>query len=190
MCIYTYHISYKFLELGTSSSPHGVRRIELKLSSSSHMELLEKRAKPNYFSRSQISEILDIDLNDGSKRYPLERKISSSKDTEKHNVVLIMVESLTNRYVDFFGKNGYGLTPNLDRLAREGIAFSNFYAHGQRSIDGLQSILTGIPTIPGIPTLLKGKIFHFTKIGDITQRENISSIFVSSMTRRSFRPIP
>jgi hypothetical protein len=43
------------------------------------------------------------------------------------NVILIMVESLSAEYMGTFG-NKKNLTPNLDKLAHEGLLFSNFYA--------------------------------------------------------------
>ena len=42
-----------------------------------------------------------------------------------------------------------GLTPNVDRMAREGIMFPNFHASGQRSFEGVQAVLTGLPALPG-----------------------------------------
>ncbi len=47
-----------------------------------------------------------------------------------------------------------GVTPNLNRLKREGVYFSNFYANGFRTDRGLVSILLGYPA-PGAVSLMK-----------------------------------
>ena len=38
-----------------------------------------------------------------------------------------------------------GLTPNFDRLAKDGLLFTNFFANGTNSIEGLTSIVTSLP---------------------------------------------
>lgn len=47
-----------------------------------------------------------------------------------------------------------GVTPNLNRLKREGVWFSHFYANGFRTDRGLVSILLGYPA-PGAVSLMK-----------------------------------
>lgn len=47
-----------------------------------------------------------------------------------------------------------GVTPNLNRLKREGVYFSHFYANGFRTDRGLVSILLGYPA-PGAVSLMK-----------------------------------
>jgi phosphoglycerol transferase MdoB-like AlkP superfamily enzyme len=66
-------------------------------------------------------------------------------NTEKPNVILIIWESLTAKLVETIGGEK-GVTPNLNRLAKEGIQFSNFYANGDRSDKGLVAILSGYPS--------------------------------------------
>jgi len=47
------------------------------------------------------------------------------------NVVVVMMESMSAEYLAAFG-NEEGLTPNLDRLAAEGMFFTRLYATGSR----------------------------------------------------------
>jgi len=68
---------------------------------------------------------------------------------EKHlNVVLISVESLSADFLGSFG-NRRGLTPNLDRLARDGILFTQLYATGTRTVRGLEALTLSLPPTPG-----------------------------------------
>jgi phosphoglycerol transferase MdoB-like AlkP superfamily enzyme len=64
------------------------------------------------------------------------------------NVVIVMMESMSAEYMATFG-NAEGLTPNLDRLAREGILFSRLYAAGTRTVRGLEAGSAGLPPLPG-----------------------------------------
>lgn len=63
-------------------------------------------------------------------------------NTQKPNVILIIWESLSAKAVGVL--NGAPtVTPNLNRLAKEGILFSNFYGNGDRTDKGVPAILSG-----------------------------------------------
>jgi len=64
------------------------------------------------------------------------------------NVVLVSVESLGAEFLGAYG-DGRGLTPNLDRLARESLWFSNVYATGNRTVRGLEALALALPPTPG-----------------------------------------
>ena len=72
---------------------------------------------------------------------------------EKHpNVVMIILESFSNRLIEPLG----GLpdvAPNLNRLCREGIVFSNIYANGDRTDKGIFGILNGYPAHPVVKVI-------------------------------------
>jgi phosphoglycerol transferase MdoB-like AlkP superfamily enzyme len=59
------------------------------------------------------------------------------------NLVIVVVESLGAGYVG--GLGGLPLTPNLDRLAAQGLWFTQLYATGTRTVRGLEAIVTGFP---------------------------------------------
>lgn len=67
-------------------------------------------------------------------------------DVEKPNVLLIILESFNAGVLKSLG--GIDAAPNLDKIASEGILFSNFYANGDRSDKGIVSILSGYPAQP------------------------------------------
>jgi phosphoglycerol transferase MdoB-like AlkP superfamily enzyme len=64
------------------------------------------------------------------------------------HVVVVMMESLSAEYMGTFG-NADGLTPNLDRLASEGLLFSRLYATGTRTVRGLEALSAALPPLPG-----------------------------------------
>ena len=47
------------------------------------------------------------------------------------------------------------LTPNYNKLAEEGVFFTNFYSNGNRSNRGILSVLTGFPSQYGQSILKK-----------------------------------
>ncbi|MDX1974888.1 MAG: sulfatase-like hydrolase/transferase [Rickettsiales bacterium] len=78
----------------------------------------------------------------------LTRLIQAKGKEQRKNVILVVMESLSADYMGTFG-NKDGLTPNLDRLAKEGIFFSNLYATGTRTVRGLEAVTLSIPPTPG-----------------------------------------
>ncbi|MBI4746485.1 MAG: sulfatase-like hydrolase/transferase, partial [Deltaproteobacteria bacterium] len=102
--------------------------------------------------------------------------------------MLMLMESWSPFYIDSFGNNNFGVTPNFDRLANNGLQFTNFYAVGQRSIEGIQASLTGVPLLIGLPNLGLGlEASNFPKIGNILREKGYETIFMQSSRRRSFR---
>ena len=59
------------------------------------------------------------------------------------NLVIVLEESLGAEFVGRLG--GLPLTPNLDRLADEGIWFEQLYATGTRSVRGIEAVIAGFP---------------------------------------------
>ncbi|MCH2265541.1 MAG: sulfatase-like hydrolase/transferase [SAR324 cluster bacterium] len=135
-------------------------------------------------SESQIVTTLNFAQDFWQKPFPLTQK-NEPKPGESNNLVVLFVESLTPRYVDSFGGNDYKITPNLDRLSAEGWKFNRFYSHGQRSIEGAQSVLTGMPSVMGLPTIANLSA-NYTKIAALAEENGVSTIFVNSTLRESF----
>ena len=67
----------------------------------------------------------------------------------KQNVIVVMLDSLQFNYLGCYG-NTWIKTPNLDRLAREGVLFENNY-------------IEGLPTVPCRRSMLTGRYFLHSK---------------------------
>jgi phosphoglycerol transferase MdoB-like AlkP superfamily enzyme len=78
----------------------------------------------------------------------VERRVRGEGHERRMNVVLVSVESLGAEFLGAYG-NDKGLTPNLDRLARESLWFSNLYATGNRTVRGLEALTLALPPTPG-----------------------------------------
>lgn len=68
-------------------------------------------------------------------------------DSPMPNIMIIMLESYTFRFVEPLGGLP-GITPNINRLADEGVLFSRFYSSGDRTDMGIISVLNGYPRQP------------------------------------------
>ncbi len=63
------------------------------------------------------------------------------------NVILIIWESFTAKVVERLGGRA-NVTPQFDRWTHQGVFFDSVFASGERSAQGLVSILSGFPSIP------------------------------------------
>ena len=123
--------------------------------------------------------------------YPLMRKVTHDEPSSKPNIVVLMIESFDAAHFDRLRKiNGLhplGSTPNLDKISESGILFSNLYATGQRSMDGLAAVLASVPTLPGFPYLGQGlEQNRLGFMGNIAKEQGYSTIFLQSSQRGSF----
>ena len=84
----------------------------------------------------------------GSDPQDIRRVIDNPGQPRRLNVILVTIESLSAKYLGSFGDK-HGLTPNLDKLRQESLAFSNFYATGTRTDRGLEAITLAVPPTPG-----------------------------------------
>ncbi len=97
--------------------------------------------------------------------------VSFAASASKPNLVLITIDSARADRMGFLGAKGT-LTPNLDRLAKEGIVFEHAYAQSPTTVVSHATILTGsypqstgmseiggaLPTsLPYLPDLLKSQ---------------------------------
>lgn len=73
-------------------------------------------------------------------------KYIHSKDGQPINVVLVILESFSNKVIEPLG-GLKGMTPRINGFSREGLLFSSFYSTGNRSDKGISSLLAGYPAL-------------------------------------------
>jgi phosphoglycerol transferase MdoB-like AlkP superfamily enzyme len=78
----------------------------------------------------------------------LRRRITAAGPEQRWNVVIVCMESMSADFMGMFG-NSLKLTPNLDRLAADGLLFSQCYATGTRTVRGLEALTLSLPPTPG-----------------------------------------
>ena len=93
------------------------------------------------------------------------------------NLVIILEESLGAQYVGSLG--GLSLTPEIDKLNKQGWAFSNLFATGTRSVRGIEAVITGFTPTPAraVVKLDKSQQGFFT-IASLLKANNYTTQFV------------
>jgi phosphoglycerol transferase MdoB-like AlkP superfamily enzyme len=108
---------------------------------------------------------------------PFEREVVADRPERKLNVVLISVESLSAEFLGVFG-NDRGITPNLDRLAREGLLFTHLYATGTRTVRGLEAIALSVPPTPGHSIVKRPGNDHLFTLGEVFHEKGYEPLFL------------
>ena len=159
--------------------------------------LVEKQPPPSVFMSQQqaVSLTQAFVRSPGttfpSAEYPLYRT-SPGKHAKTHpNVVVLMLESWGALHIDALRREmqmpALGVTPNFDRLAKQGRLYPHFYANGQRSIQGAAAILASQPTLPAMPVLGLGmEQNRLSFLGHLASEQNYQTYFLQSSDRSSF----
>ena len=107
-----------------------------------------KIKKETYFSSAEELNAIYSPVHDLKDSVPFRNK----------NVVVIILESFSKDFFGAFNKEKEdgtykGYTPFLDSLVEHSLTYQYSYANGLKSIDGLPSILSSIPSV-GVPYVL------------------------------------
>lgn len=113
----------------------------------------------------------------GPDQTSIRRQVHASGAARKFNVIQITVESLSASFLGAFG-NPDGLTPNLDRLAKEGLLFTNFYATGTRTVRGMESLTLSVPPTPGRSIVKRPHNDHLFTLGSVMQDHGYRTQFI------------
>ena len=70
------------------------------------------------------------------------------------NVVVILMESFAGHFVGALGSDA-AITPNFDRLAKQGLLFKNFFANGTHTHQGMFASMACFPNLPGFEYLMQ-----------------------------------
>ena len=80
---------------------------------------------------------------------PLAREVGADRPAGPTNIMVVVLESYTAGLVGHLGGRP-ALTPRLDALAAESLVLGNCYATGERTIQGLEALLSSFPPLPGV----------------------------------------
>jgi phosphoglycerol transferase MdoB-like AlkP superfamily enzyme len=136
--------------------------------------LLNKNSDQNpfqYFSRDKAKELVDSLYKTGPVKVP------SILSVKKPNIIFIIMESYTAKLIGCLGGED-GVTPNIDRIASEGLLFTNIYAAGDRSEKGQVAVLSGYPN-QAITSIIKTptKTQNLPSINKSLEKEGYSSSY-------------
>ncbi len=105
------------------------------------------------------------------------RNIKSNTPKKDWNVVLVIIESMSARYLHHYG-NQNPITPNLDRLADEGLFFQKLYATGTRTVRGLEALLLSLPPTPGQSIIRRPHSDDIFNLGEVFRQKGYATQFI------------
>ncbi|MDR2122035.1 MAG: LTA synthase family protein [Flavobacteriaceae bacterium] len=93
------------------------------------------------------------------------------------NVVIFLQESLGAEFVGSLG--GMPLTPEFDKLTKDGLLFTNLYCTGTRSVRGIEAVVTGFLPSPSESVLkLSGAQMNFVTLAQILRKHGYQTSFI------------
>jgi phosphoglycerol transferase MdoB-like AlkP superfamily enzyme len=104
-------------------------------------------------------------------------QVLGTEPEQRLNVVLIMVESLSAEFLGVFGSDK-NLTPNIDRLSKEGLLFTNMYAIGTRTVRGLESLSAALPPLPGQSVVRRPNNSNLYTLGSVLRDHGYTTKFI------------
>ena len=159
-------------------------------------------AQFNFFPEEERKEVMETLSSSPRTGYGNEEdsmKPQTLLNTSRPNILIILMESFSANAVGAVGGDSV-ITPNLNRLSREGVLFTNMYANSFRTDRGIVSVLNGYlaqpttsimkypaksPTLPSIAKSLtnEGYIANMLYGGDINFTNMQSYFFGSGYSR-------
>lgn len=104
---------------------------------------------------ARVSTRLNIPI--GSKEFPFNRQEPTHFPSKQpKNLVIFIQESMGAQFVGFSGGD-VTITPNMEKLSTEGVAFTNLFSNGTRSIRGLAAMSSGWLPVAGEGVVKRNK---------------------------------
>lgn len=105
------------------------------------------------------------------------RQITGEGREKRLNVIVVVEESLSAEFLGAWG-DARGLSPNIDRLARESLVFSHLYASGTRTIRGLEALSLSIPPLPGTSIVKRPDNGGFRSWGEVMKEKGYDTRYI------------
>jgi phosphoglycerol transferase MdoB-like AlkP superfamily enzyme len=137
-----------------------------------HLDAYKKENPYQYFSLEEAKELVQ----------PMLPSTVDSADTnilniQKPNVIIIIWESLSAKVFAPLGGDK-NVTPALEKIANEGLLFTNLYANGNRSDKGLPAIGSAYPAQPAQSIMLhNSKMLQLPHLSHVFNENGYQSAF-------------
>lgn len=128
-----------------------------------------RRAREYYSGEGQLTD---------DSPNPIVRWVNNERRPEALNVVLVVMESFTARLLGSLGGQP-PLSPEFDRLAEQGVLLENCYATGERTIQGLEAVVSSFPPLPGAGVVKRPQAHHgFATLASVLKERDYASLFL------------
>jgi phosphoglycerol transferase MdoB-like AlkP superfamily enzyme len=110
---------------------------------------------------------------------PVARQVLPGGPVLDVNVVLVIMESMGAENMARYG-NRKNLTPNLDRISREGVAFDRVYTSGTHTHSGIYSTLFGFPVWMRQNPLKPVSVLTYAGLPNLLRERDYSTVFFTT----------
>lgn len=111
--------------------------------------------------------------------HPVPGTVTLRKVGRPPNVVLVLMESFSARYVGACGSTP-DFTPNMDRLAANGVLFDHAFSGGTHTHQGLFCSMLGFPNLPSFEYLMQNIVSNqsFLSLSTVLKKEGYQTMFL------------
>jgi phosphoglycerol transferase MdoB-like AlkP superfamily enzyme len=108
----------------------------------------------------------------------IRRQVAGDSARPRLNVVVFLEESLGSEFWGCLGRPKT-LTPEMDKLAdQEGMLFTNIYACGNRTVRGMEGVLSSFPPLPGDSIVKRDRSDNVETIARVLKRDGYATVFL------------
>jgi phosphoglycerol transferase MdoB-like AlkP superfamily enzyme len=108
----------------------------------------------------------------------IRRAVEGEASKPKLNVVIVLEESLGSEFWGCLGRKNT-LTPEMDKLAtEEGLLFTNLYASGNRTVRGMEGVLSSFPPLPGDSIVKRDLSDNVESLARVFRRDGYTNLFL------------
>lgn len=137
-------------------------------------------AVPAYYADTKSMERVFDPIHRPRPNAPFRRK----------NVVILIVESFGREYIGAFnrdleGGRYRGFTPHVDRLISKSVVYRYSFCNGRKSIDGMPSVLCGIPMFVEPFVLTPASMNTYVSLAGLLDKEGYETSFFHGANRGS-----
>jgi phosphoglycerol transferase MdoB-like AlkP superfamily enzyme len=110
--------------------------------------------------------------------FSIRRHVAGDPARPRLNVVILLEESLGSEFWGCLGRTKT-LTPEMDKLAAEqGLLFTNIYACGNRTVRGMEGVLSSFPPLPGDSIVKRDRSDNVETIARVLKRDGYATMFL------------
>ena len=118
---------------------------------------------------------------------PQEDETQAQNETEKRNVIVVMMESVRASEMGLYGAP-VTATPNLDNLAKRGVYAETFYANANQTVRGELAVLCGLlDRMRAASSITMNPNLRTTCLQELLKQEDYSTHWFHGNTKRFFR---
>jgi phosphoglycerol transferase MdoB-like AlkP superfamily enzyme len=108
----------------------------------------------------------------------IRRHVLGDTNRPRLNLVILLEESLGSEFWGCLGRKKT-LTPEMDKLAAdEGMLFTNLYANGNRTVRGMEGVLSSFPSLPGDSIVKRDRSDNVETLARVLKRDGYSTVFL------------